>query len=138
METAWDDHHLLCLQWCYHIQWWNGIQVVEKVSQIKEIIKRNREILDSSLTQEIQTENSLSKRCFKRNIPKLQQELMKKCLEPMKSSFQKYLTLQTLCLQKLSALHNAQCPNEDVDIDSIWEKVMGTDFKGKGKEYPLN
>ena len=74
----------------YHVKWWSSINIEEKVARIKEIIKRNKEIVDHSLSQEVQSENSLTKikRMFQRKYPKASpKEMMQNGLEYMKKQF---------------------------------------------------
>ena len=61
VETAYDEMHLPYLKRWYHVKWWNGIRVKEKASQTEEIIQKNKELVDCSLTEEIQSENPRSK-----------------------------------------------------------------------------
>lgn len=54
-----DDFYLPYLR-RYHVRWWNKIKVGKKAAQDSEIIKRNRAVLDKSISYEIQTENLLN------------------------------------------------------------------------------
>ena len=42
-----------------------------------------------------------------------------------------------MSLESHSALKDVQDPNEDINVDNIWETVIGKDLKGKVKEHSL-
>ena len=51
--------------------------------------------------------------------------------------FRTFDSSNTMTTESHSALKDVQDPNEDINVDNIWETVKGKDLKGKVKEHSL-